>query len=1570
MLTREDRINGLISLDEKINKELLSFQESINEISKHVSDAETYNQYRSRISFIQTLFDRVSDILHGISLTDSDTNFFEALQAKNRISDNYIRFNRMQNQVEQAFNKEKQSDTDFMQRMIRPASQNDEELPDEEEKHPSKEEVPEDSSLEEELMAEEEERIKKAAKRKATLVKRKETADAEQKRFAENERRYQESIQQRENERRRQETDAMYRNQDNQRQEEYERRQTETDTKYHDVSYGGNNPTNDYNSSQSSYSSPDEQNSRFEDYPDKRPEKPVSAADLRDQLYREEEKRAAEDERARARRQETHDKFIAYQEEHRPTDVPPANNTYQGNTPSYKAPDDFSSNPRPEKPVTAADLRDQQYREEEKRAAEREQARVRRQETHDKFVAYQEEHRPTDVPPANNKHQGNTPSYKAPESFSSSPRPEKPVTAADLRDQQYREEEKRAAEREQVQSRRQETHDKFVSYQINSQPTSPGSGEPVRGSAPYQNQQPVNDNINNPPRQPAYAFTPTGVADVTPAFPQQKTYPLNGSFQGFPVQNHIKTVDPERREPVSTQVHHSSAYKMEQKKTEFTHFGYTPTGVFATMSVNGVLSQNHTTYKSNSPVSDVKKPNGVHFERESVFNKNNPGVPGSSNPSGTIRTTPQNSRIKTSSNKGSETSRPSPVPRKNNNEEPSNREPRRPYVPVDGSTKQTRTANNKNNNTNNNNQHKNNNNNNNNNTAWGSTMQSSRGKSGKVKKADVNDAGPGLAGNKKHLRTKAIAKAYGKAVGVRIVRYPAGALSMGARKIYRMLQDGEDNSLRGFENVRYYGMTAVSATKVLPNKITANRLIKKAFGEKIKLKNADNQLNLLRQKHEAVLKKKFGDLSSLSGKALKKEIKSLKAQGQSMKAEIKAMQSKGSALTRAERKKLKELMDKHKVLSKKLRKLYGLQDAQKAFNKDIAKKQKLVKKAKKLKGKNTLAIKGGLAALKGMLTSKMLNSDENGIEGIAKTLNLSSNRYVRTFVKGSVRAAWRTTKFTARTSKTLVKGTTKLAVKAAKPVGMALVKTGRTVGTMATNLMHKPIKTLPGKFAKKVLKKPHAAGAKKVFQDAAKGAGKLVSAAKNGIQGLVSLLKSPSSITLIGGVLAFILLISSIVSIVSSISSSTGSLVLSPDASEEGKLDLSAYYDIVLDEWSKYTEELHKKGKDSGADKVIVNIDASPSNAKEILSMMAVRMSQDLDVDKNDDIEPYLRYLVRRLNPFTEEKNTYKCEGCVSLGPNKGSTCPGHTLIIYDIDTMFFGSMDETNDPVFSVDEMGNADQEAAEGGLIGTFEVTHYGPTGNLTATGTEPKAGRTIAVDPHVIPLGSHVFIDGHEYVAEDTGGAIKGNIIDIFVDSEEEAIEKGRRRNVKVYNVNYEGKDIQSSGKWNGWTDGNVKWCKLIYSMDWNEIYTGFDDYIGGVAPEGDIIVEGDFVWPVTTTSSSSGYGWRIHPVSGTRKFHKGTDIPVPTGTKVHAAADGTVTTAQYSSSAGNMIIIQHANGVMTKYFHNSKLYVKNGQKVKAGDVIALSGNTGISTGPHLHFEFWVNGSTVDPRKQYGF
>ena len=122
-------------------------------------------------------------------------------------------------------------------------------------------------------------------------------------------------------------------------------------------------------------------------------------------------------------------------------------------------------------------------------------------------------------------------------------------------------------------------------------------------------------------------------------------------------------------------------------------------------------------------------------------------------------------------------------------------------------------------------------------------------------------------------------------------------------------------------------------------------------------------------------------------------------------------------------------------------------------------------------------------------------------------------------------------------------------------------------------------------------------------------------------------------------------------------------------------------------------------------------------------------------------------------------------------------------------------------------------------------------------------------------------------------------------------------------------------------------------------------------------------GTFTWPLPGyTNASSAYGWRTHPIFGTRKFHKGEDIPAPTGVAIVAAASGTVTTAAYSAAWGYYVVINHGDGYSSLYAHQPSCSVSVGDYVTQGQTIGYVGSTGWSTGPHLHFTIYYNGADV--------
>jgi murein DD-endopeptidase MepM/ murein hydrolase activator NlpD len=119
----------------------------------------------------------------------------------------------------------------------------------------------------------------------------------------------------------------------------------------------------------------------------------------------------------------------------------------------------------------------------------------------------------------------------------------------------------------------------------------------------------------------------------------------------------------------------------------------------------------------------------------------------------------------------------------------------------------------------------------------------------------------------------------------------------------------------------------------------------------------------------------------------------------------------------------------------------------------------------------------------------------------------------------------------------------------------------------------------------------------------------------------------------------------------------------------------------------------------------------------------------------------------------------------------------------------------------------------------------------------------------------------------------------------------------------------------------------------------------------------------IWPVRGYLSA-GFGNRKDPFTGQRDFHAGIDISTPIGTRIFAPADGVVLSASVQGAYGNSIVVDHGYGVVTRYGHLDAYAVRPGQRVRRGDLIAFVGNTGRSTGPHLHYEVWVRDQAQNP------
>ncbi len=132
-----------------------------------------------------------------------------------------------------------------------------------------------------------------------------------------------------------------------------------------------------------------------------------------------------------------------------------------------------------------------------------------------------------------------------------------------------------------------------------------------------------------------------------------------------------------------------------------------------------------------------------------------------------------------------------------------------------------------------------------------------------------------------------------------------------------------------------------------------------------------------------------------------------------------------------------------------------------------------------------------------------------------------------------------------------------------------------------------------------------------------------------------------------------------------------------------------------------------------------------------------------------------------------------------------------------------------------------------------------------------------------------------------------------------------------------------------------------------------------------PSAPNVVDGvEWVIPINYTHFSSPFGWRVHPVYGDWRFHYGVDLSAPSGTPIVATRSGVVSRASYDGSSGYHVYINHQDGFSTRYLHMTHYVVSAGDYVYAGQVIGYCGSTGTSTGPHLHFSVYYNGSAVNP------
>lgn len=265
------------------------------------------------------------------------------------------------------------------------------------------------------------------------------------------------------------------------------------------------------------------------------------------------------------------------------------------------------------------------------------------------------------------------------------------------------------------------------------------------------------------------------------------------------------------------------------------------------------------------------------------------------------------------------------------------------------------------------------------------------------------------------------------------------------------------------------------------------------------------------------------------------------------------------------------------------------------------------------------------------------------------------------------------------------------------------------------------------------------------------------------------------------------------------------------------------------------------------------------------------------------------------------------------------------------------------------------------------------YGPTKIIADLVKGAEGGKKYLAEKQVTPIESKVVavsgdVDSSLYVSMKSGGegaALVNKFADVFA------------WNIDFYRETHKGDTWKvivekqyAEGRFIGY--GKVLAAEYVNA---GTVHRGFnfkstDGKVVGIFDEGGDSLERTFLKsPMEVTRVTSRFGQRFHPVLKRWKSHNGIDYGAPRGTPFWAVADGTVVEARYSRTAGNMVVLRHAQGYTTEYFHASRFAkgIKVGQKVKQRQIIAYVGSTGRSTGPHLHFGMRKHGSHVDPKKQ---
>ncbi|WP_319370710.1 M23 family metallopeptidase [uncultured Ilyobacter sp.] len=176
---------------------------------------------------------------------------------------------------------------------------------------------------------------------------------------------------------------------------------------------------------------------------------------------------------------------------------------------------------------------------------------------------------------------------------------------------------------------------------------------------------------------------------------------------------------------------------------------------------------------------------------------------------------------------------------------------------------------------------------------------------------------------------------------------------------------------------------------------------------------------------------------------------------------------------------------------------------------------------------------------------------------------------------------------------------------------------------------------------------------------------------------------------------------------------------------------------------------------------------------------------------------------------------------------------------------------------------------------------------------------------------------------------------------------------------------------------WYNTPVKYLRQYNNLSDNTIYVGQKIYLDSDILEDDIqtfkVVSRDFdisptlksfKWPLKSKEITSDFGVRVHPITGKETTHEGVDLRAKMNTPVYAPYSGIVTYAGWMSGYGKVVVIDHGNGYQSRYAHLNRWMVKDRQEISKGEIIGKTGNTGLSTGPHLHYEIRKNDKPIDP------